>query len=153
MYKECLHPIGSVILEHYRDGALIDIYRENNLVVDVGLAFITSRLEGVSDNVMSHMSLGSGNTNADGADVDLEAMLGSRIVLDSTTRITTTTTNDTVSYKATFNPGVATGTIAESGIFNNSAGGIMLARIVFTPKVKGAGDTIVNTWNITFVGV
>jgi hypothetical protein len=51
---------------------------------------------------------------------------------------------------ATFGPGVNTGAITEAGLFSTSSGGTMYARNVFSVVNKGAGNTFVVTWMITF---
>jgi hypothetical protein len=42
-----------------------------------------------------------------------------------------------------------TGTISESGVFNSSAGSILLARSTFTGVVKGTDDSIQIIWDFT----
>lgn len=116
----------------------------DNLVVDAGLGYIASRMEGVSEAVMSHMGLGSGSTAANAADTDLETQLGAREVLDSST-----VTNNEIVYVATFEAGDATGSVREAGIFNASTAGTMLCRTVFDVVNKAADDTLSVTWTIT----
>ena len=117
-----------------------------NLVVSAGIAFILSRMGGTSKGVMSHMALGSGTTAAAAGQTDLVTILGSRVVLDSSTPGATTFT-----YVTTFGAGVATGAVTEAGIFNNatSGSGDMLCRTVFPVVNKQAADTMVITWTIT----
>lgn len=116
----------------------------DNLVVDTGLNFICDRMEGTSEAVMSHMGLGSGTTAAAAGDTDLESLLGSREALDSTT-----VTDNTITYVASFEAGDATGAVTESGLFNASTAGTMLCRTVFAVVNKQADDTMTVTWTIT----
>jgi len=59
-------------------------------------------------------------------------------------------TADTVwKNDATFDPGIGTGTITESGLFNASSGGTLLCRQTFGAITKGASDTLVVTWQYT----
>ena len=121
-----------------------------NLVVNVGLAFITSRLIGTTAAVMSHMAVGSGATAPAAANTALGTELG-RVALSSSTQVTTTVANDAVQYVATFGAGVGTGAIAEAGLLNAASAGTLLARTTFAVVNKGALDSLSITWKITFV--
>jgi len=134
--------VGIVLKD--KDGNVKETRDIDNLVVDAGLDFIASRMEGTTDAVMSHMALGSGTTAAAAGDTDLESILGSREALDSIT-----VTDNAVAYVASFEAGDATGAVTEAGIFNASSGGSMLCRTVFSVVNKAADDTMSVTWTIT----
>lgn len=121
-----------------------------NLVVNTGLAFITERMVGNTPAVMSHMALGTNSAVAAAANTALGTEVG-RIALSSATCVTTTATNDSVQFAASFGPGTATGAITEAGVFNASSGGTMIARTVFPVINKGALDTLAITWKIVIV--
>jgi hypothetical protein len=123
----------------------------DNLVVNAGLAYITSRMVGTASSVMSHMAVGSGTATAAAANTDLGNLLGSRKALTSTT--ISGTNNESVVYVGTFNPGEGTGAITEAGIFNAASSGDMLCRTVFAVVNKAATDTMVITWTITLSAV
>jgi hypothetical protein len=123
----------------------------DNLVVNAGLAYITSRMVGVAKNVMSHMAVGSGTSAAAAGDTDLGNLLGSRKALDSTT--ISGANNESVIYVCTFSPGEGTGAVTEAGIFNAASSGDMLCRTVFAVVNKAATDTMVITWTITLSAV
>lgn len=127
-----------------KDGKVKESREIDNLVVDAGLDYIASRMEGTSSSVMSHMALGSGTTAAAAGDTDLESILGSREALDSTT-----VADNTVTYLSSFEAGDATGAVTEAGIFNASTSGDMLCRTVFAVVNKQADDTLSVTWTIT----
>ena len=118
-----------------------------NLVVNVGLAYIISRMVGTAKSVMSHMAVGSGSAAVAAGDTTLGSQLGSRVALDSTT--ISGTNNEKVVYVTTFGAGAGTGAITEAGIFNASTSGDMLCRTVFSVVNKAAEDTMVITWTIT----
>ena len=124
-------------------GNIIDEREETNLVVDVGKNFIASRMIGTTDNIMSHMSIGTGTTSPAGGDTTLEAEVG-RVALTSNVR-----TANAIAYVATFPAGTGTGAITEAGILNNSTGGILLCRTTFSVINKGAADTLGITWTVT----
>jgi len=137
----------SIVLKDEK-GAVKETREIKNLVVNTGLAHITSRLLGTSSNVMSHMALGAGTTAATAGDTALESQLGSRKALTSSTQ--SGTNNESIVYVATFSAGEATGAVTEAGIFNASTSGTMLCRTVFSVVNKAAGDTLQVTWTVTF---
>lgn len=114
-----------------------------NLVVAVGKSVIASRLVGNSLPVFSHMAVGSSNTAVTTSQTALGTELG-RVALTSTTR-----TNNAIAYVASFPAGTGTGTLTEAGIFNDGTTGNMLCRTNFNAVTKGAGDSVVITWNVT----
>jgi hypothetical protein len=122
---------------------------EHNLVVNTGLAYIASRMRDTTAAVMTHMGIGSGTVAAAAGDTALGSQLSTRVGLDSTTIVTTTATNDSVQYVATFGAGQSTGAVTEAGIFNAATAGTMLCRTVFPVINKGALDTLVITWKVT----
>jgi hypothetical protein len=125
------------------DGNIKDSQNVDNLVVTTGLNFIASRMRDASATVMSHMAVGSGTSAAIAGNTTLGTEL-SRVALSSTTN-----TNNSVAYTATFGTGVGTGAITEAGLFSASTGGTMLCRTVFSVVNKEAGDTMVVTWTVT----
>ena len=131
------------VLKYNEFGQLAEQRSIPNLIVAVGKSVIASRLVGNTIAVFSHMAVGSSNTAVTTSQTSLGTELG-RVTLDSTTR-----TNNTVVYIATFPAGTGTGTLSEAGIFNNSSSGDMLCRTNFNGVVKGVGDTVVITWNVT----
>ena len=125
---------------------------EKNLVVNKGLAFIISRMEGTTKAVMSHMALGSSSTAEAAGQSDLVSILGSREILDPTGGTTITGTNDEkIQYVSSFEAGDGTGAVKEAGIFNSgtAAAGDMLSRTTFAVVNKAADDTMAVTWTIT----
>jgi hypothetical protein len=134
--------VGIVLKDKF--GNVKETREIDNLVVDTGLDYIASRMGGTSASVMSHMALGSGTTAASANDTDLQSILGSREALDSTT-----VTDNTIQYVASFEAGDGTGAVTEAGIFNASTAGTMLCRTVFSVVNKAADDTMSVTWTIT----
>lgn len=114
-----------------------------NLVVDTGLDYIASRMKDATATAMSHMAIGSGTTDPAAGDTALESELG-RVALTSTT-----VTNNSVAYVASFPAGTGTGAVTEAGILNNSTGGTMLCRTEFAVINKAAGDSMTITWTVT----
>lgn len=115
----------------------------DNLVVDVGLDYIASRMKDATATAMSHMAAGSDGTTPAAGNTALGTELG-RVALTSTT-----VTSNVVEYIATFGAGTATGAIEEAGIFNAGSGGTMLCRTTFAVVNKGAADAMSITWEVT----
>lgn len=113
-----------------------------NLVVDSGKAWIASRLASSSPGLMSRLAIGTNTTIASALDTTLSNEIARVAITD------TIHSNNMVTFKATFQPGVGTGAITEAGIFNTTA---MLCRTTFKVKNKEAEDGMVITWTITIV--
>jgi hypothetical protein len=142
--KDSSKVTGSVnVVVRGDDGAIKQEFTVPNLVVDTGLDYIASRMEGTSDAVMSHMAVGTGTTSAASGDTALETE-AARVALTSTT-----VTDNAVAYVATFAAGTGTGALTEAAILNASSGGTMLCRTVFSVINKGASDSMTVTWTVT----
>lgn len=142
MFFDSIVPTGKLIISVIRENGLTEEIAVNNLVVSAGKTTLASWLAGNGPNVFSHMALGSGNTASALSDISLAAQLA-RVAIG-----TKVASDNTVTYTATFGPGVATGSVKEAGIFNNVSAGNMLCRTVFPEVVKGALDTIIINWSI-----
>jgi hypothetical protein len=144
MFTETVNVTGRLKISRLNErGDELEVREVKNLIVAVGKNVITSRLVGNTTAIPSHMAVGSSNTAATTAQTALGTELG-RVVLDSTTR-----TNNSVAYVATFPAGTGTGTLTEAAILNASSTGDMLCRTNFNAVNKAAGDVIVITWNVT----
>ena len=116
-----------------------------NLVVNTGLTFISQRMIGTSQAVMSHMALGSGTNAAAAGDTALQTQVGNREALDAAV----SDSPGVITYTSTFEPGDATGALTEAGIFNASTSGNMLCRTKFDVVNKSSTDTLAITWVVT----
>jgi len=149
MVNDSIKAKGTLQLTLIDENGNIKQQDEHNLVVNTGLAYIASRIKDATASTMTHIGVGTGTAAAAAADTALAAALGARSPLDSTTIVTTSATNDSVQYVATFGAGASTGAITEAGIFNALSSGTMLCRTVFAVINKGALDTLVITWKVT----
>lgn len=146
--EDFLDMIGQVHIErHNAAGELCETRDVSNLVTNAGRNWLwNAGNNAVTPAKMGWMALGTNPAAANVADTALGAEISlSRVVTSTNGTITTTQSV----WTATYAPGVATGAITEAGIFNNSAGGTMLAHVVFGTLTKNAGDTITVTWTIT----
>jgi len=143
---------GKLLIEHFNEkNELIDTRKIKNLVVTSGRALIANRLGPSALAAIGWMAVGTSSTAPSAAQTNVTAIAGTKVALDSTTIVTTTVTNDSVRYIATFGPGVSTAALVEAGLFNNAAlaTGDMLARTTFSVINKAAGDTVILTWTVT----
>lgn len=144
--KETMKATGKVnVVLKDENGNIKENFTVNNLVVDSGLDYISSRMKDTTETAMSHMEVGTDNTAANAADTTLGSAVGaSRTALTSTT-----VTDNAVVYVCTFGAGTGTGALTEAGIFNATSAGTMLCRTVFSVINKGAADSMTITWTIT----
>jgi hypothetical protein len=148
MINEKLNMKGELRLVLSSPNSADQIVEVKNLVVSTGLAFIASRMKDTASAEMSHMAIGAGTTPAAAADAALESELA-RVVLSSSTLVTTNVTDDAIQYVASFVPGIGTGAVTEAGILNDPTVGSLLCRTVFPVINKGAADTLTITWKVT----
>lgn len=131
------------------DNKIIHKQRYNNLVVNIGLAHLASRLKDNSATAMGWMAVGTSNTAAAAGQTLLLSEIA-RVACSGVAIVTQNVTNDAVEYTASFGAGVGTGNLFEAGIFNvvtaNTA--TMLCRTVFAQITKGASDTMAITWRV-----
>lgn len=125
------------------DGNIKDEKKVENLIVDTGLDYIASRMNGTSESVMSHMAVGTGSTAAAAADTTLGTEL------DRNALTSTTVTSNAIAYVCSWSAGDGTGSLTEAGLFNASSAGTMLCRTVFGTVTKAADDSMTITWTIT----
>jgi len=124
-----------------------------NLVVDVGLEFIISRMVGTDKDVMSHMAIGDDDTTTNaGSFTDLGSYLGVRNPLTSISiEDSGLGINDSIRHNAAWFEGESTGAVVEAGLFNDGTigQGDMLARTTFPVVNKGPEDILAIEWTIT----
>jgi hypothetical protein len=122
-----------------------------NLVTSAGKAGAASRINGSGgEAAFTYIAVGTGATAASVSDTALQTELaasGLSRVNATASRITTSVTNDTAQLQTTF---TVTGTqaVTESGILNNSSGGTLLARQVFSAINVVNGDSLQITWKV-----
>jgi hypothetical protein len=148
MLNDSLKAKGVLQLTLIDEAGNIKSVDTHNLVVNTGLAYIASRMRDTTQGVMTHMAIGSGTAAAAAADAALGSQLA-RVILDSTTIVTTAVVGDSVQYVSTFAAGTGTGAVTEAGLFNSGTSGTMLCRTVFPVINKGDLDTLVITWKVT----
>ncbi len=116
-----------------------------NLITNVGLAIAAGQLNGVTTAPVTAIAIGTGTTAAAAADTALQTEAttnGGARGAATTSRVTTTVTNDTSQWVKTFTFS-GTFAITEEGLLdNNTSGGNLLARQVFSAVNVVSGDSL-----------
>jgi hypothetical protein len=152
MLNETIKIFGTLSIKLVDENGKLKENREiKNLVVNSGKAFIAQSMLKTTTNTpeaVTHIGVGTGVTAAAAADTALVTEIGTRQTV-TPTNVTTTVTNDSAQYVASFGAGIATGALTEAGLFNASTAGTMVCRTVFSVINKGANDTLTITWKVT----
>lgn len=121
----------------------------HNLITNAGAAGVASRINGSgAEAAFTYIAVGTGTTAAAVTDTTLvteTAASGLSRVAATASRVTTDVTNDSARLTTTF---TVTGSVAvtESGVFNASSVGVLLARQVFSAVNVVNGDSLSVTW-------
>ncbi len=133
------------VLVYDRDGRLKDRRLVGNLVVDVGKAQVAGLINGVVTTPFKYIAIGTGTASPSASDT----ALGNEVARASATtgRTTTSVSNDTATWSASFSF-TSSYAITESGIFDASSGGNMLARQTFSAVNVSSGDSLTVNWKV-----
>ena len=134
-----------------KEGNLKDIREKEDLVVDVGKAQVAGLINGIVTTAFTYIAIGTGTTAPTASDTGLGTETTRKSA--STSRVTTSVSNDTAQLQATFSSSdglSGTSAITESGVFDASSGGNMLCRQTFDALNVDwdSGDTLQITWQI-----
>ncbi len=116
-----------------------------NLITNAGLAIVAGQTNGATTAPVTAIAIGIGTTAAAAGDTALESEIttnGGQRGAATASRVTTTQTNDTAQWVKTFS---FTGSFAvtEEGLLdNNTSGGNLLARQVFSAVNVASGDSL-----------
>lgn len=144
---------GSFEVVLKRAGEIIEKRNVENTITTVGLAELANLAGNVSTpTAFTYLALGIGTTGATSANTQLESEItDTGLARHSATvsRVTTTGTNDTLQLAYTW---TATGAkaVTEVGTLNNSVGGILLGRQVFSAVTTANGDTLEIVYKFKF---
>lgn len=139
---------GHLHLELYDEqGNLKEVRDGDNTVTEIADAHVADQMSDQGNAAIGYMAVGTGNGQTS-ADVGLDASLD-RNALDSTTQGSGGDDNDVV-YVCTWSPADGTGAITEAGIFIDDNNASMCFYDDFPVVNKGASDTLVITWTVTY---
>ena len=132
-----------------QDGNLKDTRKIGNLVTVLGHQMAADQILAAPAVVTpGWMEIGTGTGQDANSSILATYIAGSRTALDSKTR----GANAIITMVCTFAAGTGTGAVTEAGIFNvvtqNTTD--MIAYSSFAVINKGAGDSLVVTWTLTF---
>jgi len=133
---------GVLELEHWRSGNLLQALVIPNLETDVYKA-LRANLRIGSGTAPSHISIGTGTTDAVVGDTAMEAEVD--IQAATRTRITMEVENDASQYTYTFTLAADTD-VTEAGLLNALSGGILCYHRVFTAVPTLEADALKVTW-------
>lgn len=142
------HVVGSVRKQLFdENGICIYDHTDHNLEVTVGKVYEAAWLAAGSQAgpFMSYVGLGTGTTPPVIADTNLQTPLPTRV------QGTLSSLSNVWQNVATFPAGINTGSVTEAGLFSSISGGTMFARNVFSLINKGALNSLIVTWQVTFL--
>jgi len=132
------------------DGKVKQEQTDHNLVVTVGKNFLATWLTASTQSLpfMPWVGLGTLQTGPASGDT----ALGAESVVAGYSRVsgTLTSASNVWTNTATFAPGNGTDAIKEAGLFSASTSGTMFAHQTFNVFNKGAADTMIIVWSVTF---
>ena len=131
--------------KNVKTGEVIERIKEHNLVTETGLNNLRNYLAGeTTDAEPSHFAIGTGTTNEELSDTQLE----NEVFRD----IFTETINQNigeVKWKYYLASGDAnTNDISEAGLFNDETAGDMFARVTFDPDTKTEDEAWTFSWTL-----
>jgi hypothetical protein len=147
MSEESIKVTGNIKLSLIGpDGVVKQYFEKHNLVVNIGKSYLTSFLSATpqTGTFALYAGVGTGTAAPSVSDTDLQTPLPTRVAG------TLSSSGNTWNNNIVFNAGVDTGAITEAGLFASSSGANLFARQVFAPFNKGALDTFVINWTVSF---
>lgn len=148
-FKSLINITGNLVAELFdKNGKLKDRREVKNVDTALAHAMVANRIsDTVTIAIPNWMELGTGSGQGAGDSVLATYIVDSRTVLDSSTAVAAVLT-----MICTFPAATGTGAVTEAGTFNvvtqNTTDLITYAS--FSVINKGAGDSLVATWTITF---
>lgn len=130
------------------DGKVKDERISENLITDLMDAHVADQMSDQGEAAIGFMAIGAGSGQTAG-DTGLDASVA-RVALTSTVQQSGADDND-ARYVGVFNPGVGTAAITEAGIMRLDDNlTLMCYDDSFGTIVKGPGDTLTITWDVTY---
>lgn len=137
---------GALILTLKKADGTTEVRRKDNIIVSTGFDAICDSLgnAGARPAVFGYIALGTGTETPVNSQTVLVAELARQAAAYAHVAGT-----QVMTFSSTFEAGVATGAITESGVFNAASGGIMLDRVTFSVINKGENDTLTAQFQFT----
>ena len=141
---------GKLTITHLRNGQILEVINTPNTIMNAGLASASGLLNGVVSNYYDYLAIGIGTAAPAATQTTLTSEItddGGARATSTNTQITTGVANDTAQFvkQWTFS---GTFAVTESGIFDTSSAGNMLARQTFSAINVISGDSLQITWKV-----
>jgi len=130
-----------------KNGKVKQIVEKGNTITALLDAHVADQMSDSGDAAIGYMGVGTGSGQTS-ASTGLAAS-SANVALDSTTQGTAAADNDVV-FVATFPAGTATAALTEVGIFQADNNTTLMTYDDFGVINKGATDSIIATWTISF---
>jgi len=130
-----------------KNGKVKQIVEKGNTITEGFDAHVADQMSDSTDNAIGYMGVGTGSGQGS-SDTGL-ASSSANVALDSTTQGSGAADNDVV-YVATFPAGTATAALTEAGLFLTDDNATLMTYDDFDVINKGANDSLVVTWTISF---
>ena len=144
---------GIIEIEHIRNGKVLSHKVIENTITNTGKAEVANLIGNVSSpTAFTYLAVGTGTTAASATDTTLQTEItdsGLGRAAATVSRVTTTTTNDTLQLYKSFSVS-GSKSITEAGVLNASSLGTLLGRQVFSADSVVSGDTYNLTYKIVF---
>lgn len=137
---------GAMIATLKRSNGDVEVFRKDNLILNVGFDFIADAIGKASSrpSCMGYTAVGTGTTAVASSQTALVTELARKAATYSHTAGTKVFT-----FSTYFAAGEATGAITEAGICNASSGGTFLDRVTFAVINKGSDDELTVNFQFT----
>ena len=145
-----LHVKGKVSLQVISPNGVTRRMTFKNLVGNYGTGLMATLLSGGANVQVNQIALGTDATPEAVTDTGLGAELYRKT---ASIELGTGADANKVTFESTWSAGAAAGTLREAGLFDDPAAGNMFSRTTFADLTIGPADTLIATWEITFVGV
>jgi len=130
-----------------KNGKVKQTVKGHNTITALMDAHVADQMSDSTDSAIGYMGVGTGSGQTS-ASTGL-ATSSANVALDSTTQGSAAADNDVV-YVATFPAGTATAALTEAGLFLTDNNTTMMTYDDFDVINKGADDSLVVTWTISF---
>lgn len=134
------------------DGRVLEESTVDNLVVNAGKAEVAQLIgAGLGGTAFQYIAIGTGTTAESATDTAMEIEIARKAA--TVTNTTTTVTNDTAQFVATFSSSdglSGTAAVTEYGLFNDATAGDMLSHAIKAAKNMDwdAGEQLEVTWTV-----
>lgn len=148
--KENLKMKQNVDILLFRNGKVVAERHIRNLVTTAGKGKASGLLNGATSTAFTYLAVGTGTVAPDADDTTLGTEItdsGLARASATCTQTTTSTTNDTAQWVKSWSVS-GSKAVTESGIFDASSSGNLLARQTFSAINVASGDTLQFTWKV-----